>query len=61
MTTVVMALVNSADCKLDEVNIEVRDPEDCSREVLAALTRERWVLSVGDRVQLVEYDGENAG
>lgn len=61
MTTVVMQLVNSHDCKLDEVNVEVRDTEDCSREVLAALSREKWVLSVGDRIELKEYNGENAG
>lgn len=61
MTTVVMMLVNSHDCKLDTVEIKVQDPEDCSREVMAALSREKWVLSVGDRIELREHDGENAG
>lgn len=47
-----LVLVNSAECELDRVTITVNDPEDCSREVLAALTRHRWILSVGDRIVL---------
>lgn len=61
MTTVEMALVNATSGELDKVNVEVKDTEDCSREVLAALSRERWVLSVGDRIEIREPYGENAG
>lgn len=37
---------------LDSIPLQVKDPEDCAREVLAAMTRAKWVLSVGDRVEL---------
>lgn len=52
--TVQLVLVNSADCELDKIDLRVKDPEDCSREVMAALSREKWVLSVGDRVEVRE-------
>lgn len=38
--------------ELDRLDIEVRDSEDCLREILAAITRESWVLSVGDRIEI---------
>lgn len=37
---------------LDTIELQVRDPQDCSREVQAAMAREKWVLSVGDRVEV---------
>jgi hypothetical protein len=38
--------------ELDRVELSVNDRDDCAREVLAAMTRQRWVLSVGDRIEL---------
>lgn len=38
--------------ELDRVELTVNDPDDCAREVLAAMTRQHWVLSVGDRIEL---------
>lgn len=52
--TVQLALVNSVGAELDSINLNVKDPSDCSREVMAALSREKWVLSVGDRVEVRE-------
>ena len=40
--------------ELDRVALKVNDPENCAREVMAALSREKWVLSVGDRVEIQE-------
>lgn len=54
MATVQLALVNSVGTELDKVPLNVKDPSDCSREVMAALSREKWVLSVGDRVEVRE-------
>lgn len=54
MATVQLALVNSVGTELDNINLNVKDPSDCSREVMAALSREKWVLSVGDRVEVRE-------
>lgn len=50
--TVQLALVNSVGAELDKIDLRVKDPSDCSREVMAALSREKWVLSVGDRVEV---------
>lgn len=52
MQTVNLVLVGSHGMDLDIVPLQVHDSEDCSREVLAAVTRERWVLSVGDRIEI---------
>lgn len=57
-TTVHMVLVNSFSGELDTVEVDVNDTEDCSREVLAALQRENWVLSVGDRIEIREVKNE---
>ena len=51
MKTVYLVLLGMGG-ELDRVAIEVKDPDDCAREVLAAMTRQRWVLSVGDRVEI---------
>jgi hypothetical protein len=37
---------------LDCVLLEVKDDSDCAREVIAAVTRERWVLASGDRIEI---------
>lgn len=52
--TVQLVLVNSVGAELDKIDLRVKDPSDCSREVMAALSREKWVLSVGDRVEVRE-------
>lgn len=52
MTKVDLVLLNSMGDPLDTVELDVRDPQNCEREVLAAVTRERWVLSVGDRIAI---------
>lgn len=52
METVYLVLKGSHGMDLDRVELDVRDPQDCSREVLAAMARERWVLSVGDRIEV---------
>lgn len=53
-TKVDLVLVNSTSGELDRVEVNVNDPESCEREVLAALQRQRWVLSVGDRIEVQE-------
>lgn len=52
-TKVDLVLIGSGG-ELDRVEMNVADTEDCSREVLAALSRNRWVLSVGDRIEVQE-------
>lgn len=52
MTKIAVVLVDSHGLELDSVPLQVYDSENCSREVLAAITRERWVLSVGDRIEI---------
>lgn len=47
-----LVMVGSRGVELDRVSIKVRDPKDCAREVLAAMHREKWILSVGDRVEI---------
>lgn len=54
MQTVNLVLVGSHGMDLDSVPLQVHDSENCSREVLAALPREKWVLSVGDRIEIRE-------
>jgi hypothetical protein len=49
---VCLVLIGSHGTELDRVELNVKDPQDCAREVLAAMTRQRWVLSVGDRVEI---------
>lgn len=41
--------------ELDRVPLEVNDQDACEREVMAALSREKWVLSVGDRISVVSH------
>jgi hypothetical protein len=53
-TKVDLVLRNATSGELDRVELTVNDPEDCGREVMAALTRERWVLSVGDSIEVQE-------
>lgn len=38
--------------ELDRVQLIVRDKEDCTHEVMTAITREKWVVSVGDRIEV---------
>lgn len=52
MQKVCLVLIGSHGTELDRVELNVKDPQDCAREVLAAMTRQRWVLSVGDRVEI---------
>jgi hypothetical protein len=52
METVYLVLKGSHGMDLDRVEVSVNNPEDCAREVLAAVARERWVLSVGDRIEI---------
>ena len=54
MTKIAVVLVGSHGMSLDSIPLTVHDSEDCSREVLAAVTREKWVLSVGDRIEIRE-------
>ena len=55
MTTKVdLVLANATSGELDRVELTVNDPESCEREVMAALSRQRWVLSVGDRIEVQE-------
>jgi hypothetical protein len=51
---VYLVLVGSHGMELDRVELNVKDPDDCAREVLAEMTRQRWVLSVGDRIEVQE-------
>lgn len=55
MPKVDLVLNNATSGELDRVELEVRDPESCEREVMAALTRNNWVLCVGDRIEVVEH------
>jgi hypothetical protein len=43
---------------LDKVPLEVKDETNCEREVMAELARQRWVLSVGDRIEIRDNDRE---
>jgi hypothetical protein len=52
METVYLVLKGSHGMDFDRVEVSVNNPEDCAREVLAAVARERWVLSVGDRIEI---------
>jgi len=53
MTTKVdLVLANATSGELDRVELTVNDPESCEREVMAALSRQRWVLSIGDRIEV---------
>lgn len=52
MEVVYLVLKGSHGMDLDRIEVSVKDPEDCAREVLAAMTRARWVLSAGDRVEV---------
>lgn len=52
MKTLNLVMIGSHGCELDRVEFKVRDPEHCEREVLATLTREKWILSVGDRIEV---------
>lgn len=52
MTTEVDLVLLGTGGELDRVPLKVNNPEDCAREVMAALVREKWVLSVGDRVEI---------
>lgn len=54
MTKIAVVLVGSHGMSLDSIPLDVRDNTNCEREVLAAVTRERWVLSVGDRIEIRE-------
>lgn len=53
-TKVDLVLKNSTSGELDRVEITVNDPQNCEREVMSALSRERWVLSVGDSIEVQE-------
>lgn len=52
MEVVYLVLMGSAGHELDRVEMPVRDKEDCARETLAMMVSQRWVLSVGDRIEL---------
>lgn len=52
METINVVLMGSMSGELDRVPVTVRDPENCAREVLAAMTRAHWVLSAGDRIEI---------
>ena len=54
MEVVYLVLKGSHGMDLDRVELQVNDPSDCGREVLAAMARYKWVLSVGDRVEIQE-------
>jgi hypothetical protein len=55
MTRVDLVLIGMGG-ELDRIPLEVNDPEGCEREVMAALSREKWVLSVGDRIAVVAHE-----
>jgi hypothetical protein len=52
--TLRLLLLGSHGMVIDNIELEVRDESSCEREVLAAVTRERWCLSVGDRIEIRE-------
>lgn len=54
-TKVDLVLLNSTGDRLDSVVLNVSDEQACEREVMAALSRERWVLSVGDHIAVQEH------
>ena len=54
MKTVYLVMIGSHGMELDRIEMLVKDPDDCAREVLATMTRARWVLGVGDRVEVQE-------
>jgi hypothetical protein len=60
-----LVMINSYGAELDRVAFHAKDEEDCAREVLAVMTREKWVLSVGDRVAIQDpaapYDVQDLG
>lgn len=57
MATVKVAFVGSHGMDLDEVEVTVRNPDNCEREVLTAITRANWVMSVGDRIEIRGPEG----
>ena len=57
MDVVYLVMVGSHGMDLDRVELPVQDKNDCGREVLAAVARERWILSVGDRIEIQDTPG----
>lgn len=47
-----VALVNETSGEIDRVSIEVKDDSDCAREVIPAVTRAKWILRTGDRIEI---------
>jgi hypothetical protein len=47
-----VALVNETSGELDKIPLEVKDDSDCAREVIPAITRAKWVLGTGDRIEI---------
>lgn len=45
-------LIGAQDHELDRVPLLVRNPEACGHEVLAAIADQKWILSVGDRIEI---------
>ncbi len=52
MKTIHLVMFGSHGLELDRIEVQVKNPDRCEREVLAAMSRARWVLSVGDRVEI---------
>ena len=48
-----VALVNRTSGELDRIPVEVKDDSDCAREVIAAVTRAKWILATGDSIQII--------
>jgi len=52
--TLNLVMIGSHGAELDRVEFRAKNPEDCAREVLAVMHAEKWVLSVGDRIEIQE-------
>lgn len=52
MSKIWLVLLGSADHELDRIELTVRNPEACGHEVLAAIAERKWILSVGDRIEI---------
>jgi hypothetical protein len=52
MQWVEVVLVNQTSGELDKISLRVKDDSDCTREVIPAITRAKWVLGTGDRIEI---------
>lgn len=54
MEKIYVVLIGSHGMELDRIEVSVADTANCGKEVSEAIHTARWVLSIGDRVEVQE-------